>query len=197
MVGLSKATWIKRFLSLDDSDAIITSLIRLGEGNIIKNLVDGQLPSDLRPLEKFTCNAYSNTPSSPDNIPDLRLHLFRTKNYEGENLPPTRGSLLPHITRVNLICMRDKSYKLTCPDLPPPEDNGFKLVGDSYMPIMCLNLPAPKAVMELTKCQCKKGCGKRCSCFSNSIPCTPLCKCFYDLCDNIHIERDVDDSLEY
>ena len=89
MVGLSKATWIKRFLSLDDSDAIITSLIRLGEGNIIKNLVDGQLPSDLRPLEKFTCNAYSNTPSSPDNIPDLRLHLFRTKNYGGENLPPT------------------------------------------------------------------------------------------------------------
>ena len=43
---------------------------------------------------------------------------FRTRNLEGESLPPTRATLLSHITRANYIAMRDKSYTTHCPVLP-------------------------------------------------------------------------------
>ena len=49
---------------------------------------------------------------------------------------------------------------------------------------MCLSLPAPQAVIELTKCGCKSDCKGRCGCFKNVIPCTPLCKCFGKYCTN-------------
>ena len=103
MVGIGKATWIKRLLSPSDDDPILTSIIKLGKGEITKVLVDDQLPADVRQLEKFTCLAYSNTSSSPDSIQALRWHLYRTKDFEGENLSSTRVSLLPHITQVNDI----------------------------------------------------------------------------------------------
>ena len=114
-VGNQKLTWCKRFLALDDDDPIITALINLGKSSIPMSLTDdGELPEELRPLERFVCMAYCTTlvpaPEYPLTIPKLRWHLFRTKNAEGENLPPTRGVLLPHITRANYIAMRDKSY---------------------------------------------------------------------------------------
>ena len=39
--------------------------------------------------------------------------------------------------------------------------------------------PRPQAAIELTKYGCKSGCvGSRCKCYSNKLPCTPLCKCY-------------------
>ena len=75
MVGIGKATWIKRLLSPSDDDPILTSIIKLGKGEITKVVIGDQLPADVKPLEKFTCLAYSNTSSSPYNIPALRWHL--------------------------------------------------------------------------------------------------------------------------
>ena len=70
----------------------------MGEGIIPSDLADdGKLPADSRPLERFVCQAYSS--NGPFTIPDLRWELFRTKNLEGEMLPPTISSLLPHIRR--------------------------------------------------------------------------------------------------
>ena len=195
-VGIQKPTRIKQFLALDDNDTIVGSLIILGEGEIAKSLMEDELPVEVNPLEQFTCLAYcpSSVPSPdyPMTIPKLRWHLFRSTNAKGENLPPTPGVLLPHITRVNHISMRDKSYTQRSPELPPAEENGFKVIGDTYMPVINLNLPAPKAVIELVKCGCIKGCANRCSCVRNTIPCTPLCKCFYGECSNI--ERSNDES---
>ena len=122
-VGIQKPTRIKQFLALDDNDTIVGSLIILGEGEIAKSLMEDELPVEVNPLEQFTCLAYcpSSVPSPdyPMNIPKLRWHLFRSTNAKGENLPPTPGVLLPHITRVNHISMRDKSYTQRSPELPP------------------------------------------------------------------------------
>ena len=92
--------------------------------------------------------------------------------------------------------MRDKSYAQKCPKLSPSEENGFKCIGDIYLPITWLNLPAPKAVMELTMCKFKKGYINRCSCFSNFCH-AHLCVnvFFYHLCDNSHTERTDDEYL--
>ena len=95
------------------------------------------------------------------------------------------ASLLPHILRVNYIARRDKSYTADNPALPPVSGNGWVMENQTYTPVICLSPPAPKAVIELTKCGCKKGCRGKCSCRRNALPCTPLYKCGVDDCDNM------------
>ena len=88
----------------------------------------------------------------------LRWEMFRSRNLEGEMLPPTRATLMPHITRTNYIAMRDKSYVPTCPILPPIDQSGWSEENGIYLPVRSLTLPAPQAVLELTKCRCRGGC---------------------------------------
>ena len=73
----------------------------------------------------------------------------------GEKLPPTRGTPVRHIKRLNYICTRAKSYHE--PNTTPPEieSNGWELVENQLMMVRCLNIPAPAAVLELIKCRCK------------------------------------------
>ena len=128
------------------------------------------------------CQVYSS--KGPTTLPKLRWELFRSKNMEGEMLPPTPAAFLPHLLRANYISMRDKSYTKTCPELPPITENGWSIEGGNFLPVKCLELPAPKAVLELVKCGCKTGCEERCSCSNNMLPCTPLCKCYGEDCQN-------------
>ena len=181
-VGISKKTWINAYLKLDADDQVISCFKELGERCIPAELVSGELPEQVKPLERFVCRVYS--PKGPTTLPSLRWELFRSKNLEGEMLPPTRATLLPHICRANYITMRDKSYQTSCPELPPIEANGWNLEKELYVPVRCLALPAPRAVIELIKCHCKTGCKGRCSCSSNGLPCTPLCKCYGENCEN-------------
>ena len=112
---------------------------------------------------------------------------FRTRKLEGESLPPTRATLLSHTTRANYIAMRDKSYTTHCQLAPPIDKSRWLVEGTLYKPVMCLDEPAPKAVIELIKCGCKTGCvGSRCKCYSNKLPCTPLCKCYATECAKFH-----------
>ena len=86
-------------------------------------------------------------------------------------LPSTRAALLPHIIRDNYVTIQDKSCLTDCPKLPPIEENGWNLLESGcYIPVKCLALSAPKAVLELIKYGCKAGCKGRCSCSINSLP---------------------------
>ena len=100
--------------------------------------------------------------------------LCRSKNLEGEMLSPTRASLLPHTHRANYVTMWDKSYQKNCPELPPIEENGWNLEDGGYVPVRCLALPAPRAVLELIKCGCKAGCKGRCSCSNHTFQMTMM-----------------------
>lgn len=196
-VGISKKTWVVAYLKLDENDDAINCFRELGEGPILKELVNGELPPQVRGLEQFVCSVYCS--KGPQTLPALRWELFCSKNLEGEMLPPTRAALLPHITRANYIAMRDKSYTTNCPTLLPIEDNGWSEKEGSglYVPIRCIILPAPRAVIELTKCGCKAGCKGRCSCCKNGLPCTPLCKCYGADCGNLIVKNvDVDDEVD-
>ena len=118
--------------------------------------------------------------STCQTLSDLRWELFRTKNLEGEKLPPTSGTLKPHIRRAHFISHRDKSYKEPRPKLLLLKDHGWEEnVNGKLSPIKCLDKPAPQAVLELVKCGCKGSCeGKtNCSCKKNGLQCTALCKC--------------------
>ena len=120
--------------------------------------------------------------------------MFRSKNLEGEILPPTRAALMPHIVRNNYIAMRDKSYVTCNPNLPPIDQSGWNLNKEVYVPVRCLRLPAPQAVIELTKCTCRIGCREGCSSCKNGLPCTPLCKCYGGECSNAIENKEHDDD---
>ena len=183
-VGKTKDSWTKAFMKLSNDNSVLKCFKQLGEGPIECVLEDGKLPHDFSLIEEFVCEVYSS--NGPLTLPELRWELFRSRNLEGELLPPTRASLLPHIIRVNYVSMRDKSYTRICPILPPIEENGWTMEGNMYIPMRCLNFPAPKAVIELTKCGCKVACAGNCGCSRNNLPCTPLCKCSTVGCTNSH-----------
>ena len=123
---------------------------------------------------------YANN-SKCTTVKELRWELFRCKNLEPEKLPPTLGSLKPHIQRANLISLIYRGYKCPLPNMPPLTDNGWEKLSDGTIsPKKCLELPAPEAVVELVKCGCSRGeCASdsNCSCQRNNLPCMSLCKC--------------------
>ena len=157
---------------------------------------DGNIPEMYRPIERFVCNVYSER-SGLDTLPALRWELFRKKNLEGEKLPPTRGTLLPHVVRANYMSMRDTSYISVMSKLPPLEQNGWEVRSDEgYLPIKCLNKPAPEAVLELVKCGCRGQCqSAKCCCLRNGLSCTALCKCTDSSnVDKLNLDKESDDS---
>ena len=54
-------------------------------------------------------------------------------------------------------------------------------------PTKCIELPAPEAVIELAKCNCRRSCtlNSKCSCQQNCLPSIALCKCS----DRSNLER--------
>ena len=100
---------------------------------------------------------------------------------EGEKLPPTRGTFIPHLKCANYTSWRDKSNCVPNPDLPPIDGNGWTVSNNIYVPERCILPAAPAAVLELMKCNCKGSCDPEkiiCLCVRNKLSCTVLCKCF-------------------
>ena len=182
-MGISKKTWVGAYMKLEDDDPAIICFRVLGEGPILSVLVKGELPPQVKDLEQFICCVYCS--AGPKTLPALRWEMLRSNNLEGEMLPPTCAALLPHITRANNIAIRDKSYTTNCLALPPNEENGWNVKKGVYVPVRCLTLPAPRAVIELPKRARKSGCKGRCGCFKNRLPCTSLYKCYGSDCGNL------------
>ena len=63
-------------------------------------------------------------PGGATTTPALRWELFRSRNLEGEKLPPTRATLISHILCTNTVGMRDKSYTTSHPCLLLLEEMG-------------------------------------------------------------------------
>ena len=81
-----------------------------------KKLVDGELSEEMRPIEKFVWSVYRSVDATT--IPALHWELFKSRNLEGEKLPPTISILMPHILRRE----GDKSYTTPHPCLLPLEE---------------------------------------------------------------------------
>ena len=101
----------------NDEHPAIDCLRELFEGLIQTQLAKGELPTQEKELEKFVCQVYCK--AGPTTLPELRWERFRFRSLEGEMLPPTRASLLQHITGANFMAMLEKSYTTSGPDLPP------------------------------------------------------------------------------
>lgn len=84
-VGITKKTWIGAYMELDEDDSSINCFRELGESPVPTELVDDELPTQVKDLEQFVCRVHCS--KGPKTLPALRWTLFRSKNLEGEMLP--------------------------------------------------------------------------------------------------------------
>jgi hypothetical protein len=118
----------------------------------------------------------------------LRYKLFTKKHLDSSKLPPTEESALHHVKRANYQCCIWKHARERYLSLPSPDGSGWtKDETGNLVPKLMANDPAPKSLLELVVCRCKKGCNARCSCRNVGLSCTLACTCKNE-CDNNPIE---------
>ena len=176
--GISKTKWFQQYMKAD------VDLPRA----LLKLPVEGDLTQEVKDaLEKFVCLKYCPKGVRITSIPDLRWHLLCKQLAESNKLPPTLGALEEHINRVHLQSW--VWHQATVMQQQPfePLQFGYSKERDGQLfPVTTLVLPAPQAIIELVRCQCKTNCSTlTCSCRHNNLPCTELCWCDTDVqCTN-------------
>ena len=116
------------------------------------------------------------------------------------------------VSDIGCLCKSDKQMSVFCQtmvwtrslaakhDLPSPSDCGWENTDDGLQPMLMQKDPAPKELVELTKCSCKKNAcvAELCVCGRNGLPCTELCVCMADdSCqnsNNIRVDNDDGDD---
>ena len=172
--GRTKDWCFKVFMSCDED--IHKALASLGDTD--------PTPEVRSQLERFVCLLYRSKVHT--NVNELRWFLYSNRAAEGESLPPTTSSLDLHIQRAHYIAMVWRKAAESHQCLPSPTEYGWKFdeATSRFTPVLCLNPPAPAAIMNLLKCGCKRGCTGRCTCRRNNIPCTEVCGCMVLGCTN-------------
>ena len=165
----------------------IEQQIGLGEGHEPTEAV-------MRGCEEFLCSMFCPSGVSIGQAKRLRWCLFKQlKDEEGvDKLPPTQGAWVEHIRRAHIQCHMWLQDLVLNPSSLDPLSMGWKIQDNKYLPILSQIPPAPDAVLQLVRCTCEKSqCSKRCSCRSNNVVCTELCKCGRDVDNCMNIEPPV------
>jgi hypothetical protein len=180
---IGKTTWWQLFLDADE--VVIKALQTLSDAN---NVTTDMLTT----LAAFVCAAYSPKGIDIRNIPELRWYLFCKHMAESQKLPPTLGALKQHVLRAHIQARVWGQANIAQQVIPDPLQNGFHQDTDCQVkPTTTDELPAPKAIIEMVRCQCKGDCStSRCSCRSRDLACTDLCLCSTD-CQNDEDSRDI------
>ena len=166
------------FLSLDDNDPIVETISRLGEGlSPCQPMMWAKPRLPCQPVLNHWRHSYARCmlrKAQPGSYPNCAGYFSEQKMFQSEMLPPTVGTLIPHVQRVKCMVMRDRGYTSPHPSLPNLEGNGWSEKG---LPIKWLIPPAPRAVVELVKRVCKGECKGNCYSGKNGLACTPLSTC--------------------
>jgi len=174
--GVGKTRWFQHYIKAERD--VVSALMKLPE--------DGDLTHEvLETLASFVCLAYCPKGIQIASIPDLRWHLFCKNLAESNKLPPTTGALEEHIERVRVQSRVWCQATVMWQQQFDPLKHGYHQDEKGHiLPITTKVLPAPQAIVELVRCQCKANCStQRCSCRRNDLTCTDLCLCGTD-CEN-------------
>ena len=130
--------------------------------------------------EAFICSLY-NRGGRLTKADEVRYLLFCQKNKKSDELPPTSESLSHHIKRANFQTHIWNKALVAMQNLPSPDGRGWKMEGDNLVPVLMTKEHAPKNIVELTACRCKKSaCTRNCSCKLSDLLCTDACLCMVD-----------------
>ena len=114
--------------------------------------------------------------------------MFWKKQAQSDRLPPTKATLHEALMRAHYQAMVWNNDKVTNPELPSPQDYGWVMKDNEWLPVMTRLPPAPEAVIHLVKCGCvKQRCEtNHCQCRKAGLNCTDLCSCSdnWEKCEN-------------
>ena len=188
--GKGKLACWKVFNRADED--VITALANLGT-------TEHPDEDTIKGVEKFVCHLYQPN-TSICKVNELRWSLFKKKQAQSERLPPTHGALREAILRAHYQTMVWNNDKVPNPNIPSPENYGWKKDNDEWLPVMTTTPPAPEAIIEMVKCGCvKQRCStNRCQCRKAGLTCTELCACSDDdePCENSLQEDDSDEYID-
>ena len=87
---------------------------------------------------------YSTRPQTSVRIvlENLGGHYLHKKGKEGQQLPPTRATLVPHTSRAYSMALLWKLSKAPCPKIPSPTDYCWETIEGQLKPVFCVNAPA-------------------------------------------------------
>ena len=105
--------------------------------------------------EAFICSLY-NRGGRLTKADEVRYLLFCQKNKKSDELPPMSESLSHHIKRANFQMHIWNKALVAMQNLPSPDGRGWKMEGDDLVPVLMTKEHAPKNIVELTACHCKK-----------------------------------------
>ena len=126
---------------------------------------------------------------TPTSVDVLRYLMFCQRKQKSELLPPTSDSLGLHLKRANYQAFVSRNSPVAMQELPSPEYHGWKIEDKALKPVLMNKDTAPRDILELTTCNCKKSESRsRCSCNINGLSCTEACFCMADVesCRNPH-----------
>ena len=129
-------------------------------------------------LQEFTCKLYSSNPGTSD-VNELRYRLFCAKKgkLDSNQLPPCADCLRKHALRANYQAAIWKRSLQSCPQVPSPVGSGWCLEDGKLTIDWMSGEPAPQAVLELLSCHCSRICKlPTCTCLTNGLNCTDLCR---------------------
>ena len=116
--------------------------------------------------------------SSFSTLDDLRAYKFLNNNNTVlKLLPPTEDAFFQHLKRAGLATIIDKTAHIAKQDLPSPEDYGWTVEGDRFVPTAMTQSAWPQDMDKGISCHCKKGCVINCTCGKQSVACYIGCKC--------------------
>lgn len=158
--------------------------------------------------EAFIRDLYPKTRRSTSTMDELRYQMFcQHRKLKNEALPPTSDSLRQHMKRSSYQTFIWRSSLIAMQDQQSPEGYGWEVEDGSLKPVYMMKDPAPRSLVELTTCNCKKSQYQgNSSCSNSGLSCTEACLCMADdTCSNPHSsavqyfsdsEDESDDDLE-
>ena len=132
---------------------------------------------------------YPKTRRQTSTMDALRYVMFcQQRKRKNEALPPTSYSLRQNMKRANYQAFIWRSYLVAMQDLQSPVGHGWELEDDCLKPVYMTKDPAPRSLIEITTCNCKRSqCQGNCSCYNSDLSCTEACLCMADeTCKNPH-----------
>ena len=112
-------------------------------------------------------------------VKEPRLSLFKKKQAQSDKLPPTQAALQPAILRARYQLMVWNRDRITNPELPSPQNYGWRMAQEEWGPDITKLPSAPEAILQLVQCRCtEERCSTNlCQCRKAGLNCTDLCNC--------------------
>ena len=129
-----------------------------------------------------------------ESLDELRYKMFCHKtstaktSIQPETLPPTSAAAKYHSLRVYCQIQEWLGHTID------PQEWGWKVIDSKLFPLYTDKPPAPPSLLKLIRCNCKKGCGRACSCRKQQFRCSVSCgHCHGTDCSNCEIPDDYDE----